>query len=455
MTKVETLASVLEDVEVTEETQITEDAVIIEESETVVTEDSLSGKSYLNTIKNFFVNYKKVLSSLALNSKQEQLLAVIAQMNDRLTKSMPNTIESLSDPSNVYSPNERFPVNGTLKVVLQFPMLLLAKGMKVNKRGYKRAYFDPNIINIINMAGINWVATQGQGTLYNTPDDINRIASNEGTARTIEEDTLEELRNSGGLYTSIVDSIGRDIYRQLGLQLNDDSLSVYEARMISSLGMAAVQNMIADGILIKKFIPASSIYTYQDTDQATDPQIAFIQIATVKGEVNSDGFKVPTPQVERFLKLSSPKFSTAYTSLLKKISGTELRSKYPSNTPKIVKRAATYLKSDRPLPKKVRASLERANRTKWQFKPEMVYLLDPTKTSREDATEFFKQLQGFMYDIDNRPLYLQAGDKGRNLGIMNEIEGVFEFYDQYVENGAANPFYFSYNTGENGRHTVN
>ena len=455
MAKVETLASVLENVEVTKETQVTEDAVIVEETETVVTEESLTGKSYLNNIKNFFVNYKKILGNLALDTKQTQLLAVIAQMNDRLTKSMPKTIESLSDPSNVYSPNERFPVNGTLKVVLQFPMLLLAKGMKINKRGYVRSYFDPNVINIINMAGINWVATQGKGTLYNTPDDINRIASNEGTARTIEENTLEKLRNAGGLYTSIVDSIGRDIYRQLGLQLNDDSLSIYEARMISSLGMAAVQNMIADGILIKSFISASDIYTYQGTDQATDPQIAFIQVATVKDAVNSDGFKVPTPQVERFLKLTSPKFSTAYTNLLKKISGTELRSKYPGTKPKIVSKVAKYLKSDRPLPKKVRASLERANRTKWQFKPEMLYLLDPTKTSREDATEFFKQLQGFMYDIDNRPLYLQAGDRGRNLGIMNEIEGVFEFYDQHVESGAANPFYFSYNTGENGRHTVN
>ena len=423
-----------------------------------VTEDSLIGKSYLKTIRNFFKNYPKILHILKLDDSQTEVLNDIRKLLNGLRANMPKSLESLRDKDYVYAQNDFVINNKQDRKVLQFPMLLLAKGMKRissttanSTTGTMRSLFDANVLNIINMAGLNWVATRGEGTLFNTVDDIHKIASNEGTANKIDAATTKKLHTAGDLYGNIVQQLGAEIYRQLGLKVKEDSLSIFEDRMITSLGMAAVESLIASKVLVKTQIDTNKIYTRQIGESKT----TFIRIATDKATVPGK-MDTPTARVQKFLDLTTSKNSTAYASVVQKVTGTEPRAKFPKigeGTHKIIKKGATFLKSSRPLSDKVRDDVNRMNRAKWRFKPDMLYLLQPE--NREEATEFFKKLQGYENAIEDRPIYLQMGDLGRNLGILTEIQGVFDFYDMYVAEGSNGPFHFSYNTGENGRHNVN
>ena len=421
-----------------------------------IAEDSLIGKSYLKTVRNFFKNYPKITHILKLDDRQTKVLGSVRDLLRIMYKNMPDAIESLRGNDYAYSVNAVGADKKQTWKVLQFPMLLLAKGAKEranSAKGHKgtiKALFDTNVLNIINITGLNWVTTMGQSTLYNTSEDIHKIASSEGTARKMSDETTQKLHIAGTLYGNVVEQLGKAVFNQLGIKVKQDALAIHGDRMITSLGMAAVESLIASGMLVKTQIPTKDIYTLQSGDS----QVTFIRIATEKTDSNLV-LGQPTPLVQSVLDLTSAKNASAYTTLIQKISGTEPRAKFPrfGNDIKKLKAGATYNKTSRPLPKKVISDVNRMNKVDWRFKPDMLYLLQPE--NREEATEFFKQLQGFEYAIEDRPLYLQMGDVGRNLGIVNEIQGVFDFYDMYVAEGSNGPFHFSYNTGENGRHNVN
>lgn len=445
---------------VAEVLDINEDTEATIEPAPVVTEESLVGKSFLKTVKDLFKNYTRIPHILNLDKKQGEVMDKLSTLVKELSKTMPDVIESLRDQKYKYVSTTNNTAGKQVRKVVYFPMLLLAKGVKEitkskpNGSGHVRALFDANVINIINVAAINWVATQGTSTLFNTDADISGIAHSEANARKMAPDVRQRLHTIGNLYTNIVQNIGKDIYRQLGIQVKSGEdakvAAIHESRMITSLGMVAVENLIAAGVIEINTIDSVDLFS----NNTGDAKIRFVRLAEVPQTAGAT--EAVFVGADPYLELTSPTNSVAYTNLIKKISGTEPRAKYPKlGGPKVLKKGATYLKSLRPIPKKVLNDVNRMNATNWKFKPDMVHLLDPSKTSREDATEFFKRVQGFMYDIENRPYYLQAGDKGRNLGILNEIKGVFEFYDQYVESDDTKPFHFSYNTGENGRHTVN
>ena len=417
--------------------QINSNAKSVQDS---TTPDVVKG-SYLKKIRNFFGSINENLASLNLSEKEVEVLNELARLNNKLTNNLSTVIEALKDPSKPLTVTSKYAVNGTKDTLMQNPMLMLAKAITVGSKA-KRAYFDPNIVSMMNLAGINWIATQGTGTLYNDADSIKRILRAESKAPNAELSTLAKLSLAGTMYTTLVESLGKEIYKQLSLELKENTPALLKDRLIVSLGETAVENLISAGLLEKNEFIAEDLFT--DGGKA---KVFFVRIPT-KGKNSIE----PADRVSSILALNKGKNSAAYISLAKKITGTEIRAKFPSLKAKVLKESATYLKSLRLLPKRVRDDINIANAVKWKIKPDMEYLLQPE--NREEATEFFMLMQGYEPNVQDRPLVLQAGDIGRNLGIMNEIEGAFDFYDVYVENGKKG-FNFSYNTGENARHTVN
>ena len=404
------------------------------------TPDVVKG-SYLKKIRNFFESVPEQLSSLNLSETEINVLNELARLNKKLTSNLSTVVEALKDPKKPYKPTSTYAVNDTKDTLMQNPMLMLAKAITVGSKA-KRAYFDPNIVSMMNLAGINWIATQGLGTLYNDSDSIRRILRAESNVAKTQQTTISMLRTSGTMYTTLVESLGKEIYNQLSLELKDSTPVLLKERLIVALGETAVENLISAGLLEKTEFTAEELF-----ENGGKAKVFFVRIPT-KGKDSLE----PSERVSSILALNKGKNSAAYISLAKKITGTEIRAKFPSFKAKVLKESATYLKSLRLLPKRVRDDINIANAVKWKIKPDMEYLLAPE--NREEATEFFMGMLGYEPNVQNRPLALQPGDIGRNLGIMNEIEGVFDFYDIYVENGKKG-FNFSYNTGENARHTVN
>ena len=404
------------------------------------TPDVVKG-SYLKKIRNFFESVPEQLSSLNLSETEINVLNELARLNKKLTSNLSTVVEALKDPKKPYKPTSTYAVNDTKDTLMQNPMLMLAKAITVGSKA-KRAYFDPNIVSMMNLAGINWIATQGLGTLYNDSDSIRRILRAESNVAKTQQTTISMLRTSGTMYTTLVESLGKEIYNQLSLELKDSTPVLLKERLIVALGETAVENLISAGLLEKTEFTAEELF-----ENGGKAKVFFVRIPT-KGKDSLE----PSERVSSILALNKGKNSAAYISLAKKITGTEIRAKFPNFKAKVLKESATYLKSLRLLPKRVRDDINIANAVKWKIKPDMEYLLAPE--NREEATEFFMGMLGYEPNVQNRPLALQPGDIGRNLGIMNEIEGVFDFYDIYVENGKKG-FNFSYNTGENARHTVN
>lgn len=397
--------------------------------------------SYLKRIRNFFGSISEQLSNLNLSETEITVLNELARLNKKLTGNLSTVIEALKDPNKPFTITSRYAVNGTKDTLMQNPMLMLAKAITVGTKA-KRAYFDPNIVSMMNLAGINWIATQGLSTLYNNSDSIRRILRAESNVAKTDTETVDKLRLAGTMYTTLVESLGKEIYKQLSIELKENTPVLLKERLIVALGETAVENLISAGLLEKSEFTADELF-----ENGSKAKVFFIRIPT-----KSENSLEPSDRVSSILKLNKGKNSAAYASLSKKISGIEIRAKFPSFKAKVLKESATYLKSLRLLPKRVRDDINIANAVKWKIKPDMEYLLQPE--NREEATEFFMLMQGYEPNVQDRPLALQAGDIGRNLGIMSEIEGVFDFYDIYLENGKKG-FNFSYNTGENARHTVN
>ena len=397
--------------------------------------------SYFKRIRNFFESVPEELSKLNLSETEVEVLNELARLNKKLTSNLSTVIEALKDPKKPYTPTSGYAVNGTKNTLIQNPMLMLAKAITVGSKA-KRAYFDPNIVSMMNLTAINWLVTQGASTLFNDSDSIKRVLRAESNVAKTSDETLREVRFAGTMYTTLVESLGKEIYKQLPLKLKESTPVLLKERFIVSLGETAVENLISAGLLDKKGIEADKLF-----NNGGKAIVFFVRIPT-KGKESLE----PTERVNSIFKINKGKKSVAYKSLIKKISGTEIRAKLPAFKAKVLKKTATYYKSLRLLPKRVRDDINIANAVKWKIKPDMEYLLQPE--NREEATEFFMGILGYEPNVTDRPLALQAGDLGRNLGIMSEIEGVFDFYDVYLDNNKE-AFNFSYNTGENARHTVN
>jgi hypothetical protein len=195
---------------------------VIEEA---VTPDIIEG-SYLKKIRNFFGTLPENLASLNLSETEVTVLNELARLNKKLSGNLSAVVEALKDPSKPFTVNSKYAVNDTKDTLMQNPMLMLAKAITVGSKA-KRAYFDPNIVSMINLAGINWIATQGTGTMFNSSDAIRRVLRAESNVAKTDNSAIQKVRFAGTMYTTLVESLGKEIYKQLSIhkqQSNVDGL---------------------------------------------------------------------------------------------------------------------------------------------------------------------------------------------------------------------------------------
>jgi anhydro-N-acetylmuramic acid kinase len=98
------------------------------------------------------------------------------------------------------------------------------------------------------------------------------------------DETTQKLHIAGTLYGNVVEQLGKAVFNQLGIKVKQDALAIHGDRMITSLGMAAVESLIASGMLVKTQIPTKDIYTLQSGDPNTlTVETNIITIADFRG----------------------------------------------------------------------------------------------------------------------------------------------------------------------------
>ena len=121
--------------------------------------------------------------------------------------------------------------------------LLMSEGNDTLSEG-----LDPNVLNLMAIAGLKWLATRGKETLNRTPSDVASMLGISENA--MSKEVLEYYLNKGIPSYLVSDNIGKDVVKALGLSLDKNNAPrETQNRMSQSIGGVVFAAMHEMGLL--------------------------------------------------------------------------------------------------------------------------------------------------------------------------------------------------------------
>ena len=405
--------------------------------------ETLESRNLFKTVRNFFKAFKKNPAFLKMNKAELATVSTLAEFNAKFTAASIYIIAGLSnnlDKDNVSTVHkegtDRFQEN---------PMNYLLKMISVN--GVTTGYLDPNILSIMAMSGMDYLATMGSSTIYNDDSDVKALLGIDSNAQ-VSAAALRPFRRVGTTKAAMADIIGAMVFKQLGLKgtaLADETL---EAQMITALGLTTIDIMSKMGLLTQSSKPRNEL-DILNPDAAVVPELVnFVRIAVTK----KDGKDAVVESVRNYIdnySLKDGSQEAALSTILDTLFGITSAKKFPLLKPRKIRKGATYLRSDVKIPASVIKDIEYAQSVEWRFKPAIAALL--SGTDREATIQALKDISGFKSDLSEVPTYFLEKAEADNDTILREITDTLTFFDMMALSGQ-DQFHYSYNSWNNSRH---
>lgn len=298
-------------------------------------------------------------------------------------------------------------------------------------------YLDENLLSTIALVTYNWLGTQGSKTLFNNKEAINAILGR-SSSHDIDQSEFNALADAGIVRNALAESLGKEIYRHLGLQAKKGIDGTFEDRLKMSLGELAVTVLLEQGLAEQTALDMGDFYTETEGLFEKNLKTNFIRIKAA-----------PATR-----KVEAPKPVEAIDSIIKGMAVVKpvlnVILELPEYTSKpsfsVPTKVVTYLKNTKQrIPKVTRATIKFMQQTPFVVKDNITQVMDFM------GQEGMLELLGYNSDIEGTTHITQhKSEKGKNLGIEQDLHHVTEFLAENTEQ-RNKPFYFAYEVYKNNR----
>jgi len=405
--------------------------------------DTLESRNLFKTVRNFFKAFKKNAAFLKMNKAELSTVSTLADFNSKFTAASIHIIAGLSnnlDKDNMSTVHkegtDRFQEN---------PMNYLLKMISVN--GVFTGYLDPNILSIMAMSGMDYLATMGTSTIYNDDAAVKALVGLDSNEQ-VSSSALQPFRRVGTTKAAMADIIGAMIFKQLGLKGTAIADETLEAQMITALGLTTIDIMGKMGLLTQSSKPRNELDILNPDAPVVPELVNFVRVAVTKKEGKDVVIDSVRSYVDNY-SLKNGSQEAALSTILDSLFGITSNKKFPSLKPRKVRKGATYLRSDVKIPAKVIKDIEYAQSVEWRFKPAIAALLGGT--DREATIQALKDISGFKSDLSEVATYFMEKAIADNDTILREITDTLTFFDMMALSGQ-DQFHYSYNSWNNSRH---
>jgi hypothetical protein len=434
--------------------------------------DNLNSRDLFKTVRNLFGAIKKSAAFLKMSPVQLATVETLTNFNKAFTSKASLILRDMSDritddQGNYNKITQVFEHDGVFMDRFQEnPLSYLFKRVSVN--GQVRGYLDPNILSMMAMHGMEYMATMASSTLYNSDAAVKQLLGLDSKAN-ISNTDMAPFRKIGTSKTELANSIGTKIFNQMGLKGTPQADENFEAQMAMALGLVTIDIMTEMGLLTAPPPLNRSDLDPNFINQNTDKLVAlandgkeiakkqsaevvnFVRVATTK-KGNLDVVADSVMQLAKNYSLKDGSTEGSISTVLNSLFGIENTKRLPLLKPRKMGKGATYLRSSVPIPDKVRQDLEYAQSIEWRFKPAMVEMLN--NLSREEAIKELKKLVGYKDNLDDVADYFKESVQAANDSLLREIEDTLTFFDILAESGQ-DQFYYSYSSWNNSRSGMN
>jgi len=434
--------------------------------------ENLNSRNLFKTVRNVFGAIKKSSAFLKMSPAQLVTVQMFTRFNTQFTSKAALVIRDISDRLTDDQGNYT-------KIVTQYvhdgvqmdrfqenPLNYLLKRISVD--GVVKGYLDPNILSMMAMHGMEYLATLASSTVYNNDEAVKALLNVDSKAK-LSMKQMAPFRKIGTSKSELASTIGRNIVKQLGLKgtpLADENL---EAQLATALGLVTIDILIEMDLLEatppKNRSDFDVDFINKDTDKLveaadkgqevlkpeSDEVVNFVRVKTErKGKV-----EVVRSDIAKLIKnysLRDGSTEASISNVLNSLFGVDTQKRFALFNPVSKRENSTYLRTDVQIPEQVRKDLEYAQSVEWRFKPAIVALF--SGSSREESIQALKDVVGYQENLDDVPEYFKEAKQAVNDSLLREIEDAVTFFDMLADKGQ-DQFYYSYNSWNNSRSGMN
>ena len=322
-------------------------------------------------------------------------------------------------------------------------------------------YIDSVVKDAIAFGVFNFMAQNGNNLWDNYTESQQRAVLAIGEDDIITSEQQNIARTLGRRQNALNISIGKDIYKALGLQINNDAPANEETQIVGALGSMATAVMMDMGLVQRQTFKGIEI----DSNAMILQDKVNAGITISKQESNY--LEASRKQQHHFLRSARIKKGDEYVDnpvltafseaakgtagLLNEIFSVERKSRLPVTDIKEASNKQTKAhNSQNGVPTYQQDLVDQVNKRPYYLKTE---LLDPVNgiVNRIGETTF-KAIAGFV-DTDNSKNHIDAlvGIEGKNSSITREYSLVNEHVQEVLDNDISKPFYILNDVKKNGR----
>ena len=288
------------------------------------------------------------------------------------------------------------------------------------------------VVGAMSVAINDWIV--GYSSLrasVRTAEDTDRIFGSKN------KEDRAKVSNIDGLVTTVANSLGAKIYKELGLKAKKEdgtNREVLEAKMKLELGLMAMEAMKYNNLIEINTVKAADIFSKDSL--GVDPNI---NVFTMTGAAKM----LDNPKVSKNLSISS-----RYAG---KLLGGGTQMRYPTTTEPLADRKVKnsseigkYYKTA----KETEQAVNKQEQTTWEWTKEYVEsYLDMVK--EPEGRDKLKTLLGWK-DPKEHHILLQPGINGKNQAIESDMQFLEDWYNEMQATGKEQ-MWFPYKLVKNGR----
>ena len=433
--------------------------------------DNLNSRDLFKTVRNIFGAIKKSTEFLKMTPAQLDTVKTLSGFNTQFTNKAALILRDISDrltddQGNYKKITTQYTHDGVqMDRFQENPLNYLLKRISVN--GEIKGYLDPNILSMMAMHGMEFMATLASSTIYNDDAAVKSLLGVDSKSR-ISNKAMVPFRRIGTSKSELANTIGQNIVKQLGLKGTPQADENFEAQLATALGLVTIDIMVEMGLLQPVSINRAALdvdYINQNTNklvalaekgesiskEESSEVVNFIRVTT-EGKGQREVVRKDIGQLIENYSIKDGSTESSISKVLENLFGINTQKRFPLLKPRTKQENSKYLRTDVQIPAQVRKDLEYAQSIEWRFKPAMVALF--SEASRAESIQALKDLVGYKESLDDVPEYFKEAEQAVNDSLLREIEDAVTFFDILAESGQ-DQFYYSYNSWNNSRSGMN
>lgn len=381
------------------------------------------------TVHNFFSRYKKGGFTKAIENKIGKLSKEEEIILDNLA-TFANKFRKVFEAQDfVLNTKQLFPENSnTLSTLDQHVLGYLAKEDSAGNR-----YYNENMVSLMAISAYNWLGTRSRDTLLNLDRDINNILGRDSeTPVTAKE--REVFSKIGTTQTNLAETLGREVVKELGLEVTDKVDGNMLDRLAMSIGLSMIGTMAKQGLITQSSLTAEEMSEFKgEANTNFDPKAKTNFIRLVPAADND----IRSPQVINDIAdaLDGSK------DFLERMFNIKSHEKFVSKKP-VTFVPKTLKGTIQSIPKKIKDTIKRAQQVEWEVSP------TKDKLVRNLSAETLGTIAGKV-DLATTKVHVNRREsvEAKNESIQRELENYIRSSDEL--NGSS--FYLAYESIKNMR----